>query len=290
VSDSFGLGDARPKLCVIAPKPPRSTTNPHPKKPKTVCRVQPIRPGVLSTRKKIQVKTKGTWIFELRGQGQRSRQTVAVGVKRKRPKTGLPVLLLGDSLMSQLITPIADRLEGKADVDALVRGGGRLTETEFDWYGQARTRLERLKPRVAVMLIGGGDGFPIKSGGQTIECCSEAWVTAYEPYVLKMMKVLSRNGRTAVAWGLQPAAESGAQREVQAAVNRAAELVYRQVPVTGLIDLNTVVSPGFQYQEYKTVGGRSYKIRASDGIHFTVFGAAIAGNFIADSIAPLLRH
>ena len=58
---------------------------------------------------------------------------------------------------------------------------------------------------------------------------------------------------------------------------------------TSLVDLNTAVSPGFVYSEYKTIGGKTYKIRAADGIHFTVFGAALAGNFVADSITPLLK-
>ena len=150
VTDSFGLGDTKPKLCIIAPKPPKTKKRPRPRKPKTVCRTQGIRPGALTARKRIRVKTRGTWTFELRSQGQKSRTTIAVGVKRKRPKTGVPVLLLGDSLMSQLVTPIADRLEGKADVDSLVRGGGRLTSPNSigtERLGSGSSASSRASPR-----------------------------------------------------------------------------------------------------------------------------------------------
>ena len=258
-------------------------------KPKTICRVVGISAHKLVATKQIRVNTKGTWKVQIRTGYQRTTQNIAVGVKRKRPKTGVPVLLVGDSMMSQLVTPIADRLERKADVDTLLRGGGRLTETGFDWFGAARARVNKLKPRAVAVLIGGGDGFPIKSGGTTIPCCDEPWVQAYTTYVVRMMQALSRGGRTPIFWILNPAAETADQRRVQAAINDAGVRGTRAVPVTSTLDLNTVVSPGFVYSEYKTVNGRSYKIRSADGIHFTLYGAALAGNFVADAIAPVLK-
>jgi hypothetical protein len=289
VEDTFKLGDMKPRICVTPPKQPRTKKNRRPRKPKTTCRTLGINARKLIAAKQIRVKTKGTWKIQVRTAFQRTTQTVAVGVKRKRPKTGLPVLLVGDSMMSQLVTPIADRLERKADVDSLLRGGGRLTETGYDWVGEARRRAAALKPRVAVVLIGAGDGFPIRSGNATVQCCDEPWIQAYTPYVVRMMQALGRGGKTKVVWGLSPAASTVEQRRVQLAVNTAGVRARAIAGATGLVDLNTVLSPGFVYAEFKTVNGRSYKIRSADGIHFTLYGAALAGNFIADSITPLLR-
>ncbi len=290
VEDTFKLGDMKPRLCVTPPKAAKTKRKPRPKKPKTTCRTLNIRPAKLRGEKTIRVKAKGTWKIQVRTAYQRTTSTVAVGVKRKRPKTGVPVLLVGDSLMSQLVTPIADRLERKADVTTLLRGGGRLTEPGFDWFKAGAAEVARIKPRAAVVLIGGGDGFPIKSGNTTITCCGPAWTAAYRPFVIKMMQSLSRNGATAVAWVLNPAAEAAEQRDVQKAINDAAIQAAPFVNNVVIVDLNMAVSPGFQYAEYKTIGGRTYKIRAADGIHFTVFGAAVAGNFVADSISPLLNR
>jgi hypothetical protein len=205
-----------------------------------------------------------------------------------RPTAGeKSVLLVGDSMMAQLVDPISDDLGPQVVTDTLLEGGGRLTDPVFDWYRAARRRIASLKPAAAVILIGGGDGFPLRVGAGTVACCSDAWINAYARRVVAMMRTLRRGGRTRVAWVLYPATAQAASREILAAVNSAIRRAAPRVRKVRVADLNPLISPGFVFREYGTFNGRTVKLRAADGMHFTLPGARIAAAHIVRTLGRL---
>lgn len=279
VTDTWKLGDLKPKLCL---KPPAG---------RYTCRSSALRAGRTKVTTKHRLGRKGIWSVQLRGPTRRLTNTIAVGVKPKHKVVRNPrVLLFGDSLMSNLVTPITDRLGRRVDVFENLYGGGGLVSPGFDWFKYAKRRIAAVKPKAAAMLIGAGDGYSITNAtGAKVQCCSEEWSDLYSAKVAQMMRIMRNGGKTKVVWIVNPAMRGASRKPFVDALARAARLAAGGVPGVKLADLGEVLTPGGFYSDSIVVDGKSVRVRAVDGVHLTVAGADIAAKHVVRALKPLPR-
>jgi hypothetical protein len=192
--------------------------------------------------------------------------------------------------MSNLVTPITDRLGTRVNVFENLVGGSGLTDATYNWVNAAKRQLKLHKPKAAAMLIGGGDGFPLTTAdGTKVNCCGDDWSTAYSVKVARMMTVLRNGGKTKVVWILNPAMKRAGHQSVIAAINRAARIAQPGVAGVKIVDLGQALTPGGFYAESIDFGGKSVRVRQKDGVHMTVAGADIASRPVVAALKPLPR-
>ncbi len=273
--DSWRLGDQQPKLCV---KPPQKRYK---------CRKLGFRKGRSRIVTKQRVGTEGTWRIQLRGPTGRITTPVAVGVPVKRLVTPNPkVLLFGDSLMSNLVTPITDRLGRRVDTLEDLRGGSGLLDASFNWFNHVKASIAKNRPKAVAMLIGAGDGFPIAG----VNCCSDTWSDLYSAKVARMMRtVRTAKGKPKLVWVLVPGMRGEARQSLVNALVRAGRKAAEATAGVKIADLGSVLTPGGFYADSITVNGRRVRVRAVDGVHLTVAGADLAAREVVRVLKPLPR-
>lgn len=206
------------------------------------------------------------------------------------PKRERTVLLLGDSLLT---SGFGKDLETKLDAHPLIQCKRRARSSTglarpdfFDWMEVGRQEVERVKPDVVVVILGGNDGQGLTDGkGKAVSQWGDAkWEDAYRQRVEGFLQVLGAPGRK-VLWLELPATGlprferklaliRRVQREVLATHEEARHLE------TGPFFLNAKGKP---LVSAKVEGFRKpMKLRMDDGVHFTGAG----GRYFADKVYP----
>jgi hypothetical protein len=182
------------------------------------------------------------------------------------------VLLTGDSMMEVLQRQLAPELRARGyevHVDARV-GSGLTRPFVVDWLRHAPRQAVRIRPDVTLVFLGAGD---IDDFRGVARCCGERWVAAYARRVRRMVRAY---GRT--FWLTMPAPAHPDLARVHRALNRA---VRRASPI---IDLAAVFSADGKFHRKLRWGGELRTVRASDGVHLSVWGSLIASAVIGDAL------
>jgi hypothetical protein len=96
-----------------------------------------------------------------------------------------------------------------------------------------------------------------------------------------MMRTYARGGRGRVYWLLLPAPRGGNFRKVYFAVNAALRRAARGLEDdVRIVDLVEVFTPGWRYRDSMTIGGRTVRVRQSDGVHLNTTGASLAATLV----------
>src|SRR3954447_24654675 len=163
----------------------------------------------------------GSWRIQVRTpNGPTKRDTAHV-----RPANGhLSLLATGDSMIQIIDRFLAQRLQsdrGGVHSDARI-SAGISRPFMLNWPFHAREQASHLHPDVTVVLIGANDGFPLRtSSGRRVNCCGNAWISAYAKRASGMMASYGRRGAGSVYWATLPAPRSASFRRVYRAVNQA---------------------------------------------------------------------
>ena len=267
VTDQFKLGDVQPTVCVT---PPGAAD---------ICGPVAFPAGSSQANRNITLDRPGLWHVRLEGPpgespgpSQTIDRTIAVGVTAP-PAPGLPtnVAIYGDSIMSQVITPLEDKWPLHVKVDRNLGPGAALTDASYNWVQKAADRTNALRPKLSVVLLGGGDGGPIGS----YPCCGADWIFLYAYFYVKPMydNLVSKGGKA--LWVLNPTPELASKREIVTAVEQAVRAV---VPAASIVDLGDTLSPGDTYTPTIPVNGVPTRVRAEDGLHLSLAGADIAAD------------
>ena len=200
------------------------------------------------------------------------------------------VLLLGDSLLaSGFGRDLEDRLEKHPELRCARRAKsstGLARPDFFDWMDVGRQEVERHKPDVVVIVLGGNDGQGLTDGkGKAVVQWGHAsWEAAYRQRTEEFLKVLSAPGRK-ILWLELPA--TGLRRfEKKLAIIRR---VQREVLAAREDSHHVETRPFFTdargrlLKQAQVEGFRQPKaLKMADGIHFTVAG----GRYFATKVYP----
>jgi uncharacterized protein len=206
----------------------------------------------------------------------------AIGAKPTPPRALKTVLVTGDSMSQPLDAELARRLAGVSGVrtirDAHI-GTGLAQSQIADWDQLAAEQVGKLHPEAVVMFMGANEGWPMRAGGRTLQCCGLDWAAEYAVRARRLMAMFRQGGAARVYWLLLPTPRSQAlaevTRSVNAAISVAAEPWRAQVRV---LDMNALFTPGSRYRDAMPVGGAQEIVRNPDGVHLNERGASIAAD------------
>jgi lysophospholipase L1-like esterase len=205
----------------------------------------------------------------------------ALGAKPAAPRTLRTVVVTGDSLSQPLDARIG-RAFARANTGVRVirdahLGTGISQSDIVDWGRLSVQQVRRRRPDAVVMFMGANEGFPMRSGGRTLECCGPDWSAEYASRVRRMMNTYRQGGVARVYWLSLPVPRDHARQVISRSVNQAiavAAAPYRaQVRV---LDMAALFTPGGRYRDSMPVGGRRTLVRQADGVHLNGTGAGVA--------------
>ncbi|ATB34317.1 SGNH/GDSL hydrolase family protein [Melittangium boletus] len=204
-----------------------------------------------------------------------------------KPRT---VLLLGDSLIvTSFGESLEERLNGQPGIHAVRRAKsstGLARPDFFDWMQVGREEVERHRPDLVVVIMGGNDGQGLTDGQGKAKAQWGAadWSAMYRQRVDDFLRVLAAPGRR-VLWVELPV--TGLPRfERKLGIIRAIlrEAVSAQ---GGAVHLDTrpffTDAKGQLLKEAPVEGFRKpMRLRMEDGVHFTLAG----GRYFASKVHP----
>jgi hypothetical protein len=266
VTDTFTLGVRRARLCSV---PPAGRGR---------CRTVRVPGAGRPAQANFRATEPGRWRVVVTTPYQRTSRTIAVGVPVNARSKPLPrIFFTGDSMMQSLDNVITDRLSRRARTASDVFVGSGLSKPGFDWVAHTRRRVRRLRPAATVVFLGANDGFPLTTpSGAPANCCGEPWVAAYARRARRLIR--AANGPTFLF--TLPAPRDAERRVSFLAVNEALRRATAAERGSRLLDLVPVFSPGFAYRAFMMHRGRRVRVRESDGIHVSTFGALIESSIL----------
>lgn len=276
VSDRWGNGAISPRLCVKAPSKRRS------------CRTLRFRRAVTIVSRRFRASKRGTFGIELRAGSRPVRVKVGIGRGAAKPKALPRVVVTGDSMMLGIDSFLTDELAGDADVRPDVRPGGGITRPNNDWTRIAAQQTTATRQRFTAILIGAADGFTMTTPAATkVDCCGEPWIAEYARRVRAMMRTYLRRGSAKVFWATLPLPKTQARQTISRAVNSAILRAAGGMAGVSVVRLDQLFTPT-GYTASIRYRGRRVLVRAVDGVHLNVQGAAIAakafGKLIGDEL------
>jgi hypothetical protein len=207
------------------------------------------------------------------------------------PDDPLVLWIGGDSLAGSLGPSLGEQAADTGVVqptyDSRVSSG--LSSPEFfDWPEHATAELPLLDPDVVVFIIGANDWrTPTSSSGG-----SSAWEAEYEQQVEEMLGILEDDtpGRH-VFWVGSPTMQDRRKDAGAQQVNAVAQRVVDRHERATYVDGYQLFSgeEGKYAASLPGLSGRTVRVRAGDGIHFTDEGGDLLGDHVYDLIDARCR-
>jgi hypothetical protein len=212
---------------------------------------------------------------------------VAVGVEPRPEDLALvpQIVATGDSLMQGLDDLLEDELDPRAHVSGDVHiGTGLTSDIVGDWDDIPGEQIKAFHPDATVVFLGANDSYamtPPGGGGKPISCCEQPWIDEYARRARKAMRTYTRADPDAqVFWLTVPSARDFRRNVAAAAVNAGIYQAAGGVPRVHVLDMVTLLTPNGEYRETMPYRGREVRVRQGDGIHLSVAGQRIAGEFV----------
>ena len=195
------------------------------------------------------------------------------------------ILVTGDSLASYIGVQMANEVDSRGNVAVKTFNGTGLTRPDyFNWQVAAENLSADRHPDAVVVVMGGNDGWNMSHDGSSLTWGSPEWIQEYARRVAVVSRAFLAGGADRVYWSGPPTARdakwNGIFRDINAAVTRAT----RATPGARFVDLFEGTSNDGRYTETLIVDGKRVSARQSDGIHFSLEGAARPASLLIESI------
>lgn len=185
------------------------------------------------------------------------------------------IVVLGDSLADGLWEGLYRAFDEDATIDFIKRsksGTGLARDDRYDWDAELDKILKEESYQVAVVMFGANDRQAIKHDGKWLKVGTEEWRQVYGAQVEKFIKKL-RAANVATYWVGLPVMRSPDQTSDAEQLNE----VYREKAfINGAKYIDTFggfVDESGRYSAYgPDMSGQSKRLRADDGVHFTMRG------------------
>jgi hypothetical protein len=193
------------------------------------------------------------------------------------------VLVVGDSLGDGLWSGLYRAFEDDATLEFIQRAKnstGFARPDSYDWNNELTDILKQDTYQIAVIMFGDNDAQPIKSGKDWLKVGSDAWREVYGKRVEAFIKKL-RAANIAVYWVGLPIMRSENQNADAEALND----VYREKAfINGAKFIETWNGFTDESGRFSAYGpdmtGQVKRLRADDGIHFTMRGYLKLANYV----------
>ncbi len=194
------------------------------------------------------------------------------------------VLVVGDSFAVGIGMTLAESLKPAKDVrlDQKGKTSSGLDNTRFhDWGKALEGLLQTARPDALVVMVGGNDAH---NGPGT-----EVWAESYRHKASDFLGIAAKK-RVPVYWvGLPPMRDAGLNARVKTA-NAAMRAACESGGGCRFIDAwDLFTDEKGDFAAEKTIGGKVVKLRAKDGVHFTMAGYRLLSDRILAGFAPNLE-
>jgi uncharacterized protein len=193
------------------------------------------------------------------------------------------ILVIGDSLGDGLWSGLYRAFEEDKNLEFINRAKvsvGLVRTDSNNWDSQLTDILKSDTYQIAIVMFGANDDQPIKSGRDWLKVGSEPWRQAYGERVEAVIKKL-RAANTAVYWVGLPVMRSPDQSTDAEMMNE----VYREktfINSAKFIDTwNGFTDESGRFSAYgPDMTGQVKRLRADDGVHFTMRGYLKLAHFV----------
>ncbi len=193
------------------------------------------------------------------------------------------VVVLGDSLGDGLWSGLYRAFEDDATLEFMQRAKpstGFARTDAYDWNAELADLLKKETYQIAVIMFGGNDAQAIRSGKDWLKVGSEGWDEIYGQRVEAFIKKL-RAENFAVYWVGLPIMRSPGQSSDAEAMN---ELFREKAFINGAKFIDTWNGFSDEAGRYSAYGpdmtGQVKRLRADDGVHFTMRGYLKLAHFV----------
>ena len=193
------------------------------------------------------------------------------------------VVVLGDSLGDGLWSGLYRAFEEDATLEFMQRAKpstGFARPDAYDWNAELADLLKKETYQIAVIMFGGNDAQAIRSGKDWLKVGSEGWDEIYGQRVEAFIKKL-RAENVAVYWVGLPIMRSPAQSTDAEAMN---EVFREKAFINGAKFIETWNGFTDEAGRYSAYGpdmtGQVKRLRADDGVHFTMRGYLKLAHFV----------
>ncbi|HEC11416.1 MAG TPA: DUF459 domain-containing protein [Acidimicrobiales bacterium] len=206
-------------------------------------------------------------------------------VRAPTPDDPLRIWVGGDSLSGA----VADELERYAATDPLVTvtketrtSTGVVSEWFFDW----RARISQVAASgydVIVLTMGGNDAQQFR--GIPARVASEEWRAEYRRRVATMLRTAARPGRLVIWIGMPPATPENIA-PLMPVVDELTASAVADTPGAAYVDAwSMFAGPEGQFlRSVVTPDGRRVRVRADDGVHYTLAAGRMLRNRVLELV------
>ena len=209
-------------------------------------------------------------------------------VKSGRPRV---VALAGDSMMAVgLSATLMRQAVGDKNlriVKAFRSGTGLARPDFFNWMDEYPAMLGSETPQVVIVAIGANDGQGFVVDGKVQAFGTDDWRTTYQSRVADYLAMVESTGARVVWVGLPPM-RSSAFNEKVAMINRIAYSIVSQDPrAVWWNSAPFVADESGGFREFASLSdGKTMRLRAEDGIHFSDDGAGVIASILMKWLDP----
>ena len=193
------------------------------------------------------------------------------------------IVVLGDSMAEGLSDGLYRAFEEDPTLDVIQQAKkwtGFVNPEKYDWNGEVDEILKDGNYHVAVVMFGAGEAQPIRKDGQTLKVGTEEWREAYGQRVETFIRKL-RGANLATYWVGLPVMRSPNQSEDAQKLN---DVFREKAFVNGAKFVETwdgFVDEQGRYSAYgPDMQGNNKRLRADDGVHFTMRGYLKLAHFV----------
>jgi hypothetical protein len=192
------------------------------------------------------------------------------------------IVVLGDSFADGLWDGLNRAFQDDTDLEFVNRskaGTGLARLDNYNWYAELNKILKDDTYQIAVVMLGAYDDRPIRQGQEWLKVGTEAWRQAYGARVEKFIKRL-RAANIAVYWVGLPIMRSPSQSNDAHKLN---DVFREKAFINGAKYIDTwdgFADDGGRFSAYgPDMSGQATRLRADDGVHFTMRGDLKLANF-----------
>ena len=196
---------------------------------------------------------------------------------------------LGDGIWAGLYR--AFRPDGNVDVVKKSKVSTGFVRTDYyDWNARLRTIAKVEKFHIAVIMVGANDMQSIRGKGKWHKVGTESWRDIYGERIDIFIKRLKKT-HAAVYWVGLPVMRSDKHNRSMQVMN---EIFREKAFINGVKFIDTWNGFADQFGRYSAFGpdlsGQMRRLRAEDGVHFTIRGYRKLAHFVEREIRRDMRN
>lgn len=196
---------------------------------------------------------------------------------------------LGDGIWAGLYRAFSP--DGNMDIVKKSRVSTGFVRTDyFDWNKKLATILATEKVHIAVVMFGANDMQPIRTNKGWHKVGTPEWREVYAARIDRFIKELKKSS-AAVYWVGLPIMRSAKHNDIMEVMN---EIFRERAFINGVKFVDTWNGFADQFGRYSAFGpdlsGQVGRLRADDGVHFTIRGYRKLAHFVEREIRRDMRQ